>query len=85
MPVVVFDGGVLVESLFCRWTQEFSTRYLVTVVGRALFLFVVVELSQCVACGVPFHAGCFIVELVRTFGVLVVRKNGSSRYGLSSA
>ena len=27
-------------------------------VGRALFLFVVGELSLCVACGVPFNVGC---------------------------
>ena len=59
MLVVVLDGGAVVESSFCRWTQAFSTRYLVAVFGRALSLFVVGELSPFVACGVPFHAGWF--------------------------
>ena len=54
MVVVVLDGGVVVESSFCRWTQALSTRYLVAVFGRALYLFVVGELSSFVACGVPF-------------------------------
>ena len=59
MVVVVLDGGVVVESSFCRWKQAFSTRYLVAVFGRALYLFVVGELSSFLACGVPFHAGWF--------------------------
>ena len=81
MLVVVLDGGAVVESSFCRWTQAFSTRYLVAVFGRALYLFVVGELSSFVACGVPCHAGCFLVKIIRSFGVLIVRKNGSAWYG----
>ena len=49
MVVVVLDGGVVVESSFCRWTQALSTRYLVAVFGRALYLFVVGELSSFLA------------------------------------
>ena len=62
MLVVVLDGSAVVESSFCRWTQAFSTRYLAAVFGRALYLFVVGELSSFVACGVPFR----LVEIIRT-------------------